>query len=76
MSRYTQSLVAAAVLITAGVAAHAGERATAEQQTKGEPFTGHQLAKKAKMSLADARAIVLRVRPGRITDEELEKEKG
>ena len=76
MSRYTRSLLAAAVLITAGVAAYAGEPATAGQQTTGKPFTGHQLAKNAKVSLADARAIALKARPGTITDEELEKEKG
>lgn len=39
-------------------------------------FTGEQYAGQAKVSLAEARAIALKARPGRITDEELEKEKG
>jgi hypothetical protein len=38
--------------------------------------TGEELAKYAKVSLADARAIARKAFPGRITDEELEKEKG
>lgn len=39
-------------------------------------YTGEELAKDAKVSLADARVIALRARPGKITDEELEKEGG
>ena len=39
-------------------------------------FTGEKLAKGAKVSIDDARAIALKARPGTITDEELEKEKG
>jgi uncharacterized membrane protein YkoI len=37
---------------------------------------GHQLAAQAKITLAQARAIALKARPGKITDEELEKEGG
>jgi len=39
-------------------------------------YTGQQLAKNAKISIAQARAIALKVHPGKITDEELEKERG
>ena len=39
-------------------------------------YTGEELAKDAKVTLPEARAIALKVFPGKITDEELEKEKG
>jgi uncharacterized membrane protein YkoI len=39
-------------------------------------YTGEELAKNAKVTLAEARAIALKAFPGKITDEELEKEKG
>ena len=39
-------------------------------------YTGEQLAKEAKISLAQARVIALKAHPGKITDEELEQEKG
>jgi uncharacterized membrane protein YkoI len=39
-------------------------------------YTGEELAKGAKVSIADARAIALKAYPGKITDEELEKEGG
>ena len=39
-------------------------------------YTGEELAQDAKVSLALAGVIVLKARPGRITDEELEKESG
>ena len=39
-------------------------------------YTGQNLAKDAKVSLTEARAIALKAHPGKITDEELEKEKG
>jgi uncharacterized membrane protein YkoI len=38
--------------------------------------TGQELASKAKITIDEARAIALKARPGTITDEELEKEKG
>ncbi len=41
-----------------------------------QAFTGEELAKDATINLTDARAIALKARPGQITDEELEKEKG
>jgi uncharacterized membrane protein YkoI len=39
-------------------------------------YTGQDLAKNAKVSITEARAIALKAHPGMITDEELEKEKG
>ena len=39
-------------------------------------YTGEELAKYAKVTLPGARAIALKAFPGKITDEELEKEKG
>jgi uncharacterized membrane protein YkoI len=39
-------------------------------------YTGQKLAKDAKVSLTEARAIALKAHPGQITDEELENEKG
>ena len=39
-------------------------------------YTGEELAKSAKIDIQAARAIALKARPGTISDEELEKEKG
>ncbi|HNY32592.1 MAG TPA: PepSY domain-containing protein [Fibrobacteria bacterium] len=39
-------------------------------------YTGQELAKEAKFSMKQARQIALNAHPGRITDEELEREKG
>jgi uncharacterized membrane protein YkoI len=39
-------------------------------------YTGQKLAGEAKVSMEDARAIALKAHPGKITDEELEKEEG
>ena len=39
-------------------------------------YTGQALETNAKVTMAQAREIALRARPGTITDEELEKEKG
>lgn len=39
-------------------------------------YPGQKLAKDAKLSISDARAIALKAQPGQLTDEELEKEKG
>src|ERR1700739_4651154 len=39
-------------------------------------YTGSEFAKEAKVGLEQARAIALKAVPGRITDEELEREKG
>lgn len=39
-------------------------------------YTGEELAKHAKLSLFEARKIALKAHPGKIVDEELEKESG
>jgi uncharacterized membrane protein YkoI len=39
-------------------------------------YTGEKLAKDAMVSIAEARAIALKAHPGKITDEELERETG
>jgi uncharacterized membrane protein YkoI len=39
-------------------------------------YTGQELATQAKVSITEARAIALKAHPGKITDEELENEKG
>jgi uncharacterized membrane protein YkoI len=39
-------------------------------------YTGQELAKDAKVSISEARAIAMKAHPGKITDEELEREKG
>jgi uncharacterized membrane protein YkoI len=41
-----------------------------------QAYTGEEFAKDAKINLPEARAIALKARPGKITDEELEKESG
>ncbi len=41
-----------------------------------QAYTGEALAKHSKVSMAEARAIALKAHPGKITDEELEKEAG
>jgi uncharacterized membrane protein YkoI len=41
-----------------------------------QAYKGAELAKHAKISIAKARAIALKAHPGKITDEELEKEAG
>jgi len=40
------------------------------------PLKGAKLAPTARVKLATARATALKARPGKITDQELEKEKG
>lgn len=39
-------------------------------------YTGQELANQAKVSITHARAVALKAHPGKITDEELEREKG
>ena len=39
-------------------------------------YTGQELAKHAKVNITEARAIALKAHPGKITDQELEKEQG
>jgi uncharacterized membrane protein YkoI len=44
--------------------------------TPARAYTGQRLATNAKVSIAEARTIALKAYPGKITDEELEKEAG
>ena len=44
--------------------------------TSAFAYTGEELAPQAKVSLDKAREIATKARPGQITDQELEKEKG
>lgn len=39
-------------------------------------YDGKQFRKEAKIGISEARTIALKAHPGKITDEELEKEKG
>ena len=41
-----------------------------------QAYTGEAMAKHAKVTMTEARAIALKAHPGKITDEELEKEAG
>jgi uncharacterized membrane protein YkoI len=41
-----------------------------------QAYTGENLAKQAKISIVQARAIALKAHPGKLVDEELENEKG
>lgn len=41
-----------------------------------QAYTGQELANRARIGIAQARAIALRAHPGTITDEELERERG
>ncbi|WP_293904404.1 PepSY domain-containing protein [Phenylobacterium sp.] len=50
--------------------------ATAAVAAAPKLYAGHELAGKAHVQLAEAQAIALKARPGRITDKELEKEAG
>lgn len=62
-SRHTvRVLIAAACALGAAAAAQA--------------YTGQELAKEAKISLTQARQVALKAHPGKITDEELEREQG
>ncbi len=63
-------------LAAVGTVAYAADAATAAQPASAKPFTGHKLAKNAKITMADARVIAIKAHPGNITDEELENEKG
>ena len=48
----------------------------ANASTSSTKYSGHELAKDAKITLSGARAAALKARPGRIVDQELEKEGG
>jgi uncharacterized membrane protein YkoI len=63
-------------LATIGTGAYAANVPTAAQQNSVKSFTGKELTKNAKITMVAARAIALKAHPGKITDAELEKEKG
>src|SRR3982074_1504470 len=50
--------------------------AVATTLSPARAFTGEELAPQAKITLAEARAIALKIFAGEIASEELEKEKG
>jgi uncharacterized membrane protein YkoI len=60
----------------AGIMAGAMAIGLAATAVPAAAFTGEALAKDAKITLAEARAIALKVYAGEIVSEELEKEKG
>lgn len=41
-----------------------------------QAYTGKELAKEAKITIAQARKVALKAHPGEVTDEELEREPG
>jgi len=56
----------------------AGTLAAASANASNSPtrYAGHELAGKAKITLTQARAAALKARPGKIVEQELEKESG
>ena len=77
MFRLTLSLAAAAAVCAASGAATAAPTApVTHAHAKSATLKGHQYAAQAHFTLAAARAIALKVRPGKIIDQELEKEGG
>ncbi len=79
MSRHIAHIATLALTLAfpAVSAVAAQQSTTASATNKGTPhFKGDNLAKDAKISLKEARAIALKSCPGKITDEELEQEQG
>jgi len=68
-----KNLSMGAVLAAASLIANVAYSAPA---ATGANFAGHRLAPLARLSIAQARGAALKARPGRITAQELEKEKG
>lgn len=73
---YNKLPILTLVLATIGTVTYAADVPTVEPQAIVKPFTGEKLSKNAKITLTDARLIALKAHPGKVTDEELEKEKG
>ena len=63
----TSSIIVALALVGAG---------SSVASTKPAALKGGEYAAQAKVTLASARIAALKARPGTITDQELEKEKG
>ena len=74
MSHLILSLLAAATVSVASGAALAKPHPAPSASSPS--FTGHRYAGQARVTLAVARSIALKARPGRITDQELEQEGG
>jgi uncharacterized membrane protein YkoI len=68
------TLIAATLPLIAVLAEDTANPARSEKAVPA--YTGEELAKDAKLTLLEARAIALKVFPGKVTDEELEKEEG
>ncbi len=60
----------------AGTVAYAADVPTAAQQSAVQTTAGQKVARNDNITMTDARAIALKAHPGKITDEELEKEPG
>ncbi|MHB8920522.1 MAG: PepSY domain-containing protein [Halothiobacillus sp.] len=58
------------------IAAMTGVALSVVGMAAAQAYTGESFAKNAKVSITEARAIALKAYPGKITDEELEKEAG
>ena len=73
---YRHLALSAAALAALALGAGAASAEASANSAASPSFSGHRLAGAARISLADARAIALKARPGVITDQELEKEGG
>ena len=69
-------MIIAAALAALGLGPGVAAAKTLPTSATSPAFSGHRLAAKARVSLAEARKSALAARPGVITDEELEKEAG
>lgn len=84
MTRYFHKLnklsiavvVLAAATSMASAATVTAAATPSEKASSVKPLVGEKLAKNAKVTLAEARAIALKAHPGKIIDEELENEGG
>jgi uncharacterized membrane protein YkoI len=76
MKRPTIPIALAAALAAFGLASGVAAAKTLPTSAASPAFSGHRLAAKARISLAEARQTALTARPGAITDEELETEGG
>ena len=64
------------VTVALGIAAITASNGFAFAAASPPRYVGQELAKTAKISLANARVIAMKARPGVIIDQELEKEAG
>jgi len=65
------------IILATGLFLATGGLAAAETTPAAAPtYVGAKLAPRAKVTMAQAQVIALNVRPGRITDQELENEGG